>query len=64
MRRRYRFLRLIGADILSAAFIAVLNEFSDLPPNKVGFMTWVVDMDAHPLDNPFCAPQTHDTTTD
>lgn len=53
MLRRYRFLRSIGADILSAAFIAVLNEFSDLPPNKVGLMTWVVDMDAHPLDNPF-----------
>lgn len=52
MRRRYCFLRSIGADILSAAFIAALNEFSELPPSYVGFMTWVVDMDAHPLDNP------------
>ena len=52
MLRRYRYLRQMGADIISSAFISLLCEFSDLPPNYVGFMSWVVDMDAHPLDNP------------
>lgn len=47
-RRRYRFMRSLGADWLSALFVAVLNEFSNLSPHKVGFMTWIADMgDAH-----------------
>lgn len=38
--RRYRYLRSIGCDFVTAAFIALLNEFSDLPPNQVGLLTW------------------------
>jgi hypothetical protein len=47
MRRRYRFLRFIGCDWLTAAFTALLCEASDLPPNKVGIMHVVFDMDDH-----------------
>ena len=49
MRRRYRFLRkVIGCDILTAAFIAILNEFSDLPSNQVGLLTWIETMPKEP----------------
>lgn len=44
MRRRYRYLRAIGCDFITAAFIALLNEFSDLPPNMVGLLTWIETM--------------------
>lgn len=44
MKRRYRFLRAIGCGWFTSAFIVLINELSDLPPHKVGFMTWVHDM--------------------
>lgn len=45
MRRRYRWLRqVLWLSRFDAAFIAVLNEFSNLPPHKVGFMHLVWDI--------------------
>lgn len=44
MKRRYRFLRAIGCGWFTAAFIVFISEMSDLPPHKVGLMTWVHDM--------------------
>lgn len=44
MRRRYKFLRAIGCGWFTAAFIAAINELSDLPPYEVGLLTWVHDM--------------------
>lgn len=39
VKRRYHFLRhQLGCGVVTAAFIAVINEFSDLPANKVGVM--------------------------
>ncbi|MDT3556324.1 hypothetical protein ROV95_09325 [Stenotrophomonas maltophilia group sp. msm1] len=44
--RRYRFLRhQLGLGPFTAAYVAALNEFSNLPPNKVGAMHLVWDMD-------------------
>lgn len=46
MGRRYRWLRgVLGLSRFNAAFIAVLNEFSDLPPHKVGVMHLIWDME-------------------
>lgn len=39
--RRYRYLRSIGCDFITAAFIAFLNGLFDLPANQVGLMTWI-----------------------
>lgn len=44
MKCRFRFLRAIGCDWVTAVFIAALNELSNLPAHEVGFMTWVHDM--------------------
>jgi hypothetical protein len=45
LRRRYRFVRdILGCGVITSAFIALLNEASDLPPHKVGFMFYVWDM--------------------
>lgn len=50
MKRRYRFFRRMGCDVIAAAFIAVLNEMSNLPPNMAGFMhiLWNMDEEAQP----------------
>lgn len=45
MKRRYQFLRAMGCGWFTSAFIALINELSDLPPNMVGFLTWVENMD-------------------
>lgn len=43
--QRHRFLRRrLGLGPFTAAYVAVLNEFSNLPPNKVGVMHLVWDM--------------------
>lgn len=44
MKARYRFLRAIGCGFVTAWFIALLNELSDLPPNEVGFLGVVWEM--------------------
>lgn len=51
MRRRWRFLRAMGCDWLTAAVIALLNELSDLPPHEVGFMHLRWDMRRVPTPN-------------
>lgn len=45
MTRRYRFLRSIGCGVVTAAFIAALNELSNLPSNQVGFMHIIWEME-------------------
>lgn len=47
MKRRYRFFRRMGCGPFTAGFIALLNEMSDLPPHKAGFMhlQWVMEED-------------------
>lgn len=45
MKRRYKFMReVVGCGRVTAAFVAVLNELSDLPSHKVGFMHIIWDM--------------------
>lgn len=43
-RTRYRYLRALHTGPVTAWFIACLNEWSNLPPTHVGFLTWVADM--------------------
>lgn len=45
MKRRYKFMReVVGCGRVTAAYIALLNEFSTLPAYKVGFMHIILDM--------------------
>lgn len=43
-KRRYSYLRSIKCDWLTAAFVAILNELSNLPAHQIGFMHVVWDM--------------------
>lgn len=45
MRRRYRLMRSLGCDVLTAGFIALLNELSNLPPRYVRFMHIIWNME-------------------
>lgn len=43
--RRYRFLRAMGADWLTAAFVAFLNAVVPVPSNEIRFLTVTIVMD-------------------
>lgn len=45
MFRRYRFLRHMGCDWLTAGFIALLNEISYVPASEIRFMHIIIEMD-------------------
>lgn len=49
MKRRWRFARKhLGCGWFDAAFMVFLNEMSNLPANKIGFMHILWDMNDYP----------------
>lgn len=51
MKRRFKFLReRLGCGVVTAGFIAALNELSNLPANKVGVMHIIWTMEEQTND--------------
>ena len=38
-------MRMIGCGVITSAFVALVNEISEIPPHMIGFMNWICDMD-------------------
>lgn len=46
---RYRALRRLGCGPVTAGFISALNWLCGVPPNRIVFLTVVIDLDGPPL---------------